>query len=599
MNLMLASILIPMVLGGLCWLVPGRNRWLREIFTVAAALLPLAAGIRFLIAAPEPVLYGETILLKADALSRFMLPIAGLAGLLLAIYSFAFMSRQPMKSTYYSAFCWTLGAAAGVLLANHLLLVLFFWGILALTLTLLILTGQDSAESARKALIIIGGSDALLLLGIFCIYTISKSFEMDHISILLNHRLAVLAFLCFAAAAFAKAGAIPLHTWIPDMSVSAPVPATALMPAALDKILGIYLLARMVLNLFVMTKAFGLFLLILGSITIIAAVMRALVQHDLKQLLAYHAISQVGYMIVGLGTGNPIGLAGALFHMLNNVVYKTGLFLAGGVVEQQTGTTDLDKLGGIGRRMPWTFGTFMICALAISGIPPLNGFVSKWMIYQGILQIPDSWGGLWVIWITAAMFGSGLTLASFMKLSHAVFLGVPSPEIEKKPLKEPGFAFLFPLIVLALLCIGLGLFFRIYPLTPLKEILGAIQAEGVWSPGTATVMILIGIAAGLLFYAFGNIKTGLRKADTFIGGEKLPPAARLTGTAFYETIRNLPLINTFYAWTEARVFDLYDQGIRCIQWTANWFRKAHNGVLTLYLIWVLAGLAVLLWIFGR
>ena len=161
--------------------------------------------------------------------------------------------------------------------------------------------------------------------------------------------------------------------------------------------------------------------------------MMALVQHDLKRLLGYHAVSQVGYMVLGIGTGSPVGIAGGLFHMLNHAIYKSCLFFGGGAVEKSAGTTDLENLGGLARSMPVTFGTFLVASLAISGVPPLNGFASKWMIYQGIIESARGGGHLWVLWLVAAMFGSALTLASFMKVVHAVFLGQPSRCARPKP----------------------------------------------------------------------------------------------------------------------------------------------------------------------
>ena len=218
---------------------------------------------------------------------------------------------------------------------------------------------------------------------------------------------------------------MPLHTWIPDCAEKAPIPVTAFLPASLDKLLGIYLLARIVMNIFVMNKAMNIVLLAVGAITIIAAVMMALVQHNLKKLLSYHAVSQVGYMVLGIGTANPIGIAGGIFHMLNHAIYKSCLFLSGGNVEQESKTTDLSKLGGLAKFMPITFITFLIASLSISGIPPFNGFVSKWMVYQGLVQRLTVNGErlTTIICLVAAMIGSALTLASFMKLVHATFLG--------------------------------------------------------------------------------------------------------------------------------------------------------------------------------
>src|SRR4030043_302870 len=201
----------------------------------------------------------------------------------------------------------------------------------------------------------------------------------------------------------------------------------ALLPAAIDKLLGIYLLVIIVRQIFVLqSAALSLILAMIGAATIIIAVMIAMVQHNLKKLLSYHAVSQVGYMILGIATGTAVGIAGGTFHMLNHAIYKCCLFLCGGAVEQQSGTAELDNLGGLGKKMSITFSACLVAALSIFGIPPFNGFVSKWMIYQGVIEMGTTQAGglakLWPIWLTCAMFGSALTLASFVKLIHSVFL---------------------------------------------------------------------------------------------------------------------------------------------------------------------------------
>ena len=148
----------------------------------------------------------------------------------------------------------------------------------------------------------------------------------------------------------------------------------------------------------------SLVLAAIGAATILIAVMVAMVQHNLKKLLSYHAISQVGYMVLGIATGTPVGIAGGLFHMLNHAIYKCCLFLCGGAAEQAAGTPELDRMGGLGKKMPITFITCLVAALSISGIPLFNGFVSKWMVYQGVINMGSDQGimaaKLWPVWLT-------------------------------------------------------------------------------------------------------------------------------------------------------------------------------------------------------
>ena len=157
------------------------------------------------------------------------------------------------------------------------------------------------------------------------------------------------AFVLMMIGAMAKAGAMPFHTWIPDAAIDAPLPLMAFLPAALEKLLGIYLVARIALDFFSISPGMQIFMMTVGAVTIILAVMMALVQSNFKRLLSYHAISQVGYMILGIGTGIPLAIAGGLFHMINHAIYKSCLFLTGGAVEKQTGTTEIDRTGWLGQ----------------------------------------------------------------------------------------------------------------------------------------------------------------------------------------------------------------------------------------------------------
>jgi formate hydrogenlyase subunit 3/multisubunit Na+/H+ antiporter MnhD subunit len=336
-------------------------------------------------------------------------------------------------------------------------------------------------------------------------------------------------------------------------------------------------------------------LMALGSITIMAAVMMALVQHDLKRLLGYHAVSQVGYMVLGIGTGNPIGIAGALFHMFNNTIYKSSLFLAGGEVERRAGTTDLSRLGGLAKAMPMVFVAFLIASLSISGVPPFNGFASKWMLYQGVIT---GGGKLWVLWLIAAMLGSALTLASFMKLVHAVFLGQPS-ELSKEVIaknEKSGFFTLLPLTVLSILCIGLGIIAWKIPFTDyFRPVLsGNVDSIGIWNSGLATVALIVGLVIGYLIYLAGTLKKA-REVEAFVGGETLEknPDMRVSGVDFYSTIKELGILGGIYRMAEKKLFDLYEVLQKIAAGFGIIFSFMHNGILTRYFLWFVIGLVVL------
>jgi formate hydrogenlyase subunit 3/multisubunit Na+/H+ antiporter MnhD subunit len=488
----------------------------------------------------------------------------------------------------------------GVLLANNLILLLVLWGFLGITLYLLISMGQeDSDKAAKKTFIIVGGSDAFMLLGVAIIYYLTGTFQMDKIKILLPttyYSLPIIAYLCLAIACFAKAGAMPFHSWIPDCAQAAPVSVVAYLPASLDKLLGIYLLARISLHLFVMNEAMNVFLMVVGAFTIIAAVMMALVQHNMKRLLGYHAVSQVGYMVLGIGTGNPIGIAGGIFHMLNHAIYKSCLFFTSGNVEHRTKTTDLDKLGGLAEIMPITYICCLIASLSISGVPPFNGFVSKWMVYQGLItQLRVTSYQLRVtsiLCLAAAMFGSGLTLASFMKLLHATFLGQRNNAITQKRNNEVSWTMWLPCAALATICVLFGVFAQQIPLK--YFILPAVEGVsfiGSWYAGLSTALIIVGLLLGIIIFRLRDLKPHLREDETFIGAETVDLKIRpVTGTEFYNTIKEFGILKSIYKKAERGYFDIYEQGRTLVFGVGKFLQYLHNGILPTYLVWTLLGM---------
>jgi formate hydrogenlyase subunit 3/multisubunit Na+/H+ antiporter MnhD subunit len=606
---MALPVIFPLLAGLVCLLIPNIAAKLRALLAVLATLVVLAmvwplfqqSG-----AVWDPVPW---LSLKVDVLSAFILLAVAFFGLVIGVYSIGYMQDHPRHREYFTYLLWTLGISCGVVLANDLLLLLVCWGFLGLTLYMMAgLAGPGAAEAARKSLMIIGGSDALMLLGILFYWHLSGTTRMDGPALALDSPMAYAAFLTLLAGAFAKAGAVPFHTWVPGFGEKTDAPVSAFLPASLDKLLGIYLLARCVLDLFVPTPLMYGMLMLLGAVTVISAVLMALVQHDLKRLLSFHAVSQVGYMILGIGTGTAIGLAGGLFHMLNNTLYKSALFLCAGVVEKETGTTDLDRLGGLAKVMPITFMVCTVAALSISGIPPLNGFASKWMIYQGIITSGESGGLSWVIWLAVAMLGSALTLASFVKVLHATFLCKPSVEIQQMDIHENRYSMLLPMIVLAVLCVVFGVFAFQLPLGQFIFPIVQVDVPGVWWAGLATVLILLAVVVGLVVYWLTMRGGKLRRVRTYIGGEQMQDVyisseqegpqrqVEVTGVDFYNTIEQLPGLHRFYALTRARVFDIYDFLKRGTGYIVQILRSLHTGVLPTYLRWVVAGLVVVVWV---
>jgi len=608
---LMQPIIIPLLAGLLCLLLPNRWERVRAWLAVAATVVTLLAVWRVFSGGEQVQALDGWLLLRVDALSGFMLLATAVFALLIAVYSLDYLKGKDGQRIYFTCLLWSLALSCGVLLANDLILLLTCWGLLAVTLYLMIgLAGPDASGAARKTLIIVGGSDALLLLGTALLWVQHGTTRMDVGALSLDSATAYIAFFSFGAAAFAKAGAIPLHTWLPDCGEKAYAPVTAYLPVSLDKLLGIYLLARVAMDLFEMTARMNTLLMLLGALTIMCAVMMALVQHDLKRLLAFHAVSQVGYMVMGIGTGTAIGLAGALFHMLNNAIYKSCLFLGAGVVEKKTGTVDLDRLGGLATRLPITFAACLIASLSISGIPPFNGFASKWMVYQGVIESGISSGSmLWVVWLAAAVLGSAFTLASFVKVLHSVFLCKPSPHIRKTSIQKAAWPAVLPMLFLAGLCVLFGVFAHAIPLPffILPAVGEPVTFPGTWWATRASGLLLVAFLVGWIVYAFAMRHGKLRKCPTYIGGERMdetripgvPAGAErhveVTGVDFYQTVEELPVLKPIYEMARRKAFDIYETGGKATAWLSNMLRAAHTGLLPLYLIWFVLGLLAILY----
>jgi len=600
MHPLLYPIIVPFVAGLLVLMMPKKAKGVPAGFSFVAAAMTLLFSVQLFFNKPLALNAYGFGLLRLDAFSAFVVLFIALFGILNILYSSGFMKGKEGLTAYYAYILWTLSASIGAALSDNLILFISFWGFLGFTLYLLIGFGGEAAKgAAKKSFIIIGGTDALMIMAIGILWKLTGSLQMSEISISLHTGAALFAFIALALGAFAKAGAMPMHTWIPASAEGAPTPVMAFLPASLDKLLGIYFLARLSLEMFVMTagSTFSIFLLSVGAITIIAAVMMALVQHDIKRLLGYHAVSQVGYMVLGIGTANPIGIAGGLFHMLNNVIYKSCLFFSGGSVEYRTKTTDLDRLGGLGKFMPITFTAFIVASLSISGVPPFNGFVSKWMVYQGVIAMGKLGGKLWIVWLVAAMFGSALTLASFMKLIHAIFLGQPAADTDQSRgrVKEVGASMWIPTAALALLCVVFGVFAYKIPLKLfIIPSLGTdVSFSGIWNASLATVLIIIGIAIGLFIYALGNTK--YRETEPFVGGADLKQYKdmRVSGVSFYKTIQDIKPLRIIYNKAEAGFFDIYEVGRSATFGLSKLFQYLHNGILPTYLTWCLLGIIIL------
>jgi len=610
-NTLLVPVFLPLAVGFVMLFLPHRLGWLCKTVTLLVSAWVLGAAIQIYNAVPPDYslhifqigAVQLDLLLRATPLGTFILMAACGFGLLISLYSFG----KQGGTLFWGSVLLTIGGSAGILLSNNLLCLLIFWEIVTASLYLLITTGgKKSNFAATKSFAMIGASDAAFLLGILMVWSISGTLVISDIILATNSAVSIFAFLLLMTAAITKAGAMPLHTWLPTSGQYGPASVMALLPAAIDKLLGIYLLVIIVRSLFVIEAGvLSIILAAIGAATILIAVMVAMVQHNLKKLLSYHAISQVGYMVLGIATGTAVGIAGGVFHMLNHSIYKCCLFLCGGAVEQQAGTAELERLGGLGKKMSITFTACMIAALSISGIPPFNGFVSKWMVYQGVIKAGTegtiAGAGLWPIWLACAMFGSALTLASFVKLIHSIFLSrLPD---DMKEVKEVGLSQKVPMIVLAALCVLLGVFYRtaldkfIYPALDIEA---GTAIFGVWDSVLASALIVIGIVLGIVILLAGFAARKIRVVPTWTCGEVMENEEMIVpGTHFYKTVSSMGGLKRLYVGQEKGSFDLYDQGGKLGLTLTGLLRWLHNGILSTYLTWTVLGLLVILFVVCR
>jgi NADH-quinone oxidoreductase subunit L len=615
-KMLLLPILLPALLAVVLLLLPRALRLLRDVLAVAGAAVLLYYGFVFFslkdLRFAVPWLgMGIDFDLRLYHFSSFIL--LALAGflVLITVYATAKMKDAPRSREFMAYVFLTAAFANGAVLANNFVPLVFFWEGLLVTLYGLITIGgrPTSGRTAVKALLISGFCDFSMILGIGLLWAASGTSTMSEIAVE-PVGLAAAAFVLMFVGAAGKAGAMPFHTWIPDAGTDAPVTFMAFLPAAYEKLLGIYLLARISLDFFKIRPGGGLsvMMMIVGAVTIVLAVLMALIQKDLKRLLSYHAISQVGYMILGIGTAIPVGIAGGLFHMINHAMYKSGLFLSAGSVEHRTGTTELKKLGGLRKEMPLTAFGFTVCALAISGVWPLNGFVSKEMIFHGALESG------YTVFAIAAWVGAIFTFASFLKAGHSVFFGERTREVPAVRENQP--AIVVPILVLAGLCILFGVYNKL-PLTLFITPIVAPHAEaGAHLDFTSHALAVLNpvalISLACLVLAFLLHRYGFLK-----GGRKAYLAS--------EPVHNLPVVHQIYDLAEARVFDPYEQGVKVLQGLSMFLfkavdrpidfvyekvvtvtgkkfigilKKAHNGHYANYLAWCLAGLIIVAGLIG-
>ncbi len=414
----------------------------------------------------EPVAgWAFGICLEVDALSLFFALIVTVAVFASGIYSFTYMSHDDSLVNYYTLFLMLSGSVLGLVLSGDLFNV--FVMIEIMTFTAVALTAfrtnyEGALEGAFKYLVVGSLGSTSVLIGIAMVYSQLHTLNLAQLSALIPQNgsnpvlLAAFAFLFMGFGT--KAFLFPFHPLAADAHAVAPASISLMISGVLTKC-GVYGIIRLVYCLYQnMDQPFVQYLVTgFGAVSMFICVTMAFNQHNFKRLLAFHSISQVGYVITVVGLGSILGVSAGLYHAMNHTIFKGLLFLTAGAVQHQTGSLDLDRLGGLSKRMPRTTILFLIGAASISGLPPFNGFASKWMIYQATFQKGIESGNFLFIFVCIiALITSVLTLASFIKVSQSVFFG-QLPE-EYKDVKEVPLAMRVPMWILAALCVVTGVF---------------------------------------------------------------------------------------------------------------------------------------------
>jgi len=397
------------------------------------------------------------ISMVVDGLTVLMLLVVNITGFIAGLYSIPYLSRYTDRDRYYTLFLLLMAGLNGVVVSGDLFNLFVFLEITAISAYALVAfgVGAEELEASFKYQVLGGIASLFILLAIAMLYYATGTLNLAGISQSLvrqGNKIPLIFISGFFLAGFGlKAALMPFHAWLPDAHPSAPAPVSAMLSGVVIKVLGVYAMCRVFFNVLSVTPDFMLVLRIMAVTSMILGVYLALGQWDFKRLLAYHSISQVGYVVLGIGLGTPLGIAAGLFHLVNHTAFKSLLFLNAGAVEYSTGTRDLKRMAGLGRLLPVAAWTSLVASFSIAGIPPFSGFWSKLFIVIACLQAGQP------VLAAFAILGSIMTLASFLKVRRYAFSD-PARTKLKIERKTP-WCMSLAMLVLAVFCTVMGLLF--------------------------------------------------------------------------------------------------------------------------------------------
>lgn len=395
--------------------------------------------------------------LAFDTISLVMLFSIAVVVLITLLVERSLIPDEEERFNFVSLVLTTFMGMNGIVLVQDLFSLYIFLEITAIASFILISfhKKREALEGAFKYIILSAVATIMILssIALILLFAGNVTFSVAHQAIKGSPQSSLVKFAVglFLSGLFVKAGLVPFHGWVADAYTCAGRAISILLAGIITKSLGVYTLIRLVTTVFGFDRHIGAVLMFFGALSILVGAFAALGQYDFKRLLAYSSISQVGYIILSLGCGSSLAVAAAVFHLFNHAVFKSLLFVNSAALELKTGTRNMEKMGGLGSRMPVTATTALLASLSTSGIPPLSGFWSKLLIIMAL------WLGGHYVYAWIAALASLLTLGYMLSMQHRVFFGKLSPGMEN--VKEAGFGLLFPSLILAVIMVGVGFFF--------------------------------------------------------------------------------------------------------------------------------------------
>lgn len=433
-----------------------------KLVLVTYMLWAVSHGIQF--ETRLPLLPGLDLVLRADAMSMLFVTLSTVLWLVTTVYAIGYLEESPNRSRFFGYFCLCVTATVGVALSGNLITFVLFYELLTLaTYPLVVHRGTEAARRAGNTYLtytVIGG--ALLLLATVWLHTLSGDLEFTAQGFLAplaaEHEAALVAIFIMLIIGFGvKAALLPLHGWLP-VAMVAPAPVSALLHAVAVVKAGAFGIVRVVYEVYGVEFAFDLGLTmplaILAAITVIYGSLRAIYQDDLKRRLAFSTVSQVSYIALGVAIAGPVATVGALVHLVHQGVMKITLFFCAGNLAETLGIHKISEMNGVGRRMPWTMAAFTVGAFGMIGLPPIAGFISKWYLSMGAMQVDQGW-------VVLVLAGSSLLNAAyFLPILYAAWFKKPPqswPDERDFGNRETALALLLPPLFTAFISIAIGL----------------------------------------------------------------------------------------------------------------------------------------------